>query len=386
MTPAYQPTPLTGPCHEIRIVDGAKRLLVVFSAVGSREGRFDFWNIGNDSGMHCIWVRNDRPDWYQNGVEDFGSSVEGTAQAIRRWIRALGVEEVLAIGGSQGGYAALLFGSLLNARVLAFGPEVRLGLPYSRSARFMPQDVSVVNADLTSLIARAGIRAHIVAGEQEALDIYNASLAQRDAGAKVATVIDAPHAVPRALMQKRALAGVCKAFFDDEVLPLPDEGAACRIEGFPELAYETFCLNADGAHEAALDAAAKAQALYPTTNITHFYQARSLGALRRYEEALTPATRYAALTPSSPQALFELAKTLRRLGDPLQALVYLRRMLAVDPRDHRAHYLTGLVLKETERLDDAHRHFARAAALKPDIHAYARLAAGTDEDEADSDS
>lgn len=65
---------------------------------------------------------------YHKGIDGHSASVDETVEYLRRLIR--GYRSVYCIGVSSGGYAAILFGSLLQATgVLAFIPPTRLYRP-----------------------------------------------------------------------------------------------------------------------------------------------------------------------------------------------------------------------------------------------------------------
>jgi hypothetical protein len=79
--------------------------------------------------LNLILVRDVANLWYQYGVNGLGPDVRTAAASLRDRIAALRPASVGTIGQSMGGYAAILFGALLNAnRVLAFG-----ALSYMRS-------------------------------------------------------------------------------------------------------------------------------------------------------------------------------------------------------------------------------------------------------------
>jgi pimeloyl-ACP methyl ester carboxylesterase len=73
--------------------------------------------------LNRILIRDIKNAWYHRGVPGLGSHVDEVAATLRGLIRSIRPSRVWTIGQSMGGYAALLFGMLLEAdRIIAFGP------------------------------------------------------------------------------------------------------------------------------------------------------------------------------------------------------------------------------------------------------------------------
>jgi pimeloyl-ACP methyl ester carboxylesterase len=90
---------------------------------------FEFFNLVSrlEHPPKQIFVRDLERAFYHRGVVGAGSSIEEVADYLRATVREAGVERVVTVGNSAGGYAALLFGHLIGAtEVHAFGPETFL--------------------------------------------------------------------------------------------------------------------------------------------------------------------------------------------------------------------------------------------------------------------
>lgn len=83
-------------------------------------------------------------------------------------------------------------------------------------------------------------------------------------------------------------------------------------------------------------------------------------------EAIEPFTKVTELSPTFAAAWFELAVCYRQLGDLPRALEHYDENLQHEPGNADSLYNSGLVLFETNRIEEALARFERAAALKPD--------------------
>jgi hypothetical protein len=74
--------------------------------------------------------------WYYRGIPGFGDSIDGIACHIKALCAQEQIKRVATVGLSGGGYAAILFGILINAdEVIAFNPLTKLK---DRSDTFYP--------------------------------------------------------------------------------------------------------------------------------------------------------------------------------------------------------------------------------------------------------
>jgi pimeloyl-ACP methyl ester carboxylesterase len=103
-------------------------VLVTFAAMGTYEPPpFDFVQITAGMPVKRLFVRDVQRIWYHRGVPGFGDSIEDAARSLKEMLAAQRVERVVVFGSSAGGYAALVFGTLLEADlVVAFAPQTML--------------------------------------------------------------------------------------------------------------------------------------------------------------------------------------------------------------------------------------------------------------------
>ena len=74
-----------------------------------------------------IVARDLEQAWYQRGIRDLGDDVASTVTALRALLDARGITRTVCFGNSAGGYAALQYGSLLEAHAVhAFATQTNM--------------------------------------------------------------------------------------------------------------------------------------------------------------------------------------------------------------------------------------------------------------------
>lgn len=113
-------------CHKVVIPD-SDTIIISFSGRGqpkTHEIRFEFMNFldkyFNNIDRH--FYMDTYSNSYHNGIEGISTTIDETAEYLKGII--MPYKKTIFIGVSQGGYAAILFGSLLNSTaVIAFIPQ-----------------------------------------------------------------------------------------------------------------------------------------------------------------------------------------------------------------------------------------------------------------------
>ena len=91
--------------------------VVAFSGLAPKNWVFEFVKTVDRLACNVIGVRDPANDWYQTHKHQFAAEVQKAAQGKR-----------LFLGASAGGFAALMFGRMLDAdAVLAFSPQSACG-------------------------------------------------------------------------------------------------------------------------------------------------------------------------------------------------------------------------------------------------------------------
>lgn len=107
-----------------------KKLIIAFASRGPM--RFQHTNLLKDCKSDVLYVRDVSDAWYNKGFLFLTTNIDTTVEYLKGITQKY--TEILALGSSSGGYAALLFGSLLNAqKILAFSPQTLIprGKPFS---------------------------------------------------------------------------------------------------------------------------------------------------------------------------------------------------------------------------------------------------------------
>lgn len=101
-------------------------LMVVFGGINEGIGMpvFEFKRITSDLPVKLVFLRDTSQAWYHGSLSGIGEGIPALVKYLRKICVEQGITNLICIGNSMGGYAALVVGSLLNAQnVLAFVPQ-----------------------------------------------------------------------------------------------------------------------------------------------------------------------------------------------------------------------------------------------------------------------
>jgi pimeloyl-ACP methyl ester carboxylesterase len=80
--------------------------------------------LTKDYKVNRIYVRDLYQAWYHMGLRQITYDILGIALFLNNLVTRMNAEQIVLIGNSMGGYAAILFGALINAtEVHAFSPQ-----------------------------------------------------------------------------------------------------------------------------------------------------------------------------------------------------------------------------------------------------------------------
>lgn len=326
------PTALEGPSHKIIPYLGSRRLLVFFSGTQKSNGRFDFWSSATAQTENVLLINNGRNEWYQCGVPEFSISIEDTAKKIHAWAKALNCNEILTFGVSMGGYAAILFGAALNARVLALGFDSILRHPLSRSADRMPKDTPIHQRKLRPLIEKSRCRITALTGDMDFSDLISLSRISDLPNVRSLTLRGVAHGVGRHINKYYGLAEVIRQFVENDTLPVFKE--AGNISFNKELSKKIFQAHQDYVtdnFEGSFAIAKEVLAIDPMSEPANFIAGMSLIGLKEHALAAEKLAITLALAPHFNTAQFYLAKALRLSGRLEQAAQHFTSYISARP-------------------------------------------------------
>lgn len=91
---------------------------------GGVNGRFEFYGSLSKLNVDFILIREPSKRWYQHGLQDIKGGFQGFIKYLSELIAEHEDKKLVVVGASAGGYAAILFGSLLNAdQIISYGPQ-----------------------------------------------------------------------------------------------------------------------------------------------------------------------------------------------------------------------------------------------------------------------
>jgi hypothetical protein len=90
---------------------------------------FEFHRLAKRMPVKRMFVRDPYHAWYQRGLPGTEESFDGALELVRREVLSARARRLVVVGNSAGGYAALIFGTMLRADVvLSFSPQTTLDL------------------------------------------------------------------------------------------------------------------------------------------------------------------------------------------------------------------------------------------------------------------
>jgi len=108
------------------LIPGSSKLYFIFGGVAASVviPPFEFYASARIIDENKIFLRDFSRAWYQNGLPGVGSDLYAIYNYIEGKIAELNPEEVFFVGNSMGGFAAILFASLVGkGTAIAFAPQ-----------------------------------------------------------------------------------------------------------------------------------------------------------------------------------------------------------------------------------------------------------------------
>ena len=207
---------------ERMLVDGSRKLYIFFGGVlgGIAILPFEFYKASNILNENKIFVRDVEQCWYHKGLLGISHDLQTTALFLKSEIDRLNVEEVYFVGNSMGGYAAILFSTLVGrGEVIAFAPqtfispELRQKYSDARWSRQMlkTHDVPTEKAfDLRTLLLSSELipRISIFVSRDDVLDCIHANHIRNIPNLDIYYFSGGGHAIIKQLKEEGKLADI----------------------------------------------------------------------------------------------------------------------------------------------------------------------------------
>lgn len=343
---ANGPTPIDGPSHKVIVHTGSKKLLVFFSGVSKSNGRFDFWNSATSQQENTILINNGKNEWYQRGIPDFSSDIQDTAKKIHSWAKHLKCNEIVTIGVSMGGYAAILFGSALDARVLALGFDSILQYPLSRSAARLSKGTPISQRELRPVVERSKCEITAITGDMDPSDLLSLSRISDLPNVRPIILRGVNHSVGRYINREYNLTKVIKDFVESNSLPdFLELGNSCLTNNIPELIFKAHQQYVIDNFDSALQITNQIIKDNPMSEAANFIAGMSHLGLKNYNASAGHLAITCALVPQFNTAQFHFAKSLRLSGRLEQAIQHFTRYISLMPNSVGARRNIAAILK-----------------------------------------
>ena len=108
------------------LIPGSQKIFLFFGGIVGSIGMppFEFYQASQILEYSKIFLRDVNQAWYQRGLPTIGDNPYAIGEYLKKKIVESGASDVYFVGNSMGGFAALLFCSMLQGgKVIAFAPQ-----------------------------------------------------------------------------------------------------------------------------------------------------------------------------------------------------------------------------------------------------------------------
>ena len=215
------------------LVPASNRLYFIFGGIAAEIGMppFEFYNASRILTENKIFLRDFTQSWYQNGLPGLGQNVFEIAEYLAGKIRQVNPVEVCFVGNSMGGFAAILFATLIGSgTAIAFAPQtfispigklrhLDLRWPKQIMATYFTTLTKRHVWDLKALLSAnqsmAKIEVHV--STKDRLDLMHARRLRRVSGTTIHEYDVGGHALVRHLRDEGRLAGILQGHGQPEM-------------------------------------------------------------------------------------------------------------------------------------------------------------------------
>ncbi|WP_339545153.1 tetratricopeptide repeat protein [Pseudomonas sp. RA_35y_Pfl2_P32] len=308
--------------------------VIAFSSVNTIPGRFKPYKAITKSESNIVFVNDCGNNWYLKGIEGFDEDFIEAAKKIVEVARQVGNGFVMTFGTSMGAYGAMLYAAVGGAdKCIAFGPEVILDLPGSRSAQHKNRKAKLSFSDLSYYIENSDCTYDVVVSESDEVDLINAISMFSLNNVKVSTVRGAEHPGVQAFDYELGIGNVIDASIGgaDLVAPQGRGGAVLENSELVKDLWISLNLKREKNYLACLDY---------LISLAYKHGESSLYVLR-------------------------LGEAYYRNGMLEKAVECLKVSVELDGFQYEAHNLLGVVLRRLERHEEAEHYLKEAIRITP---------------------
>ncbi|QHT48034.1 tetratricopeptide repeat protein [Bacillus sp. SB49] len=341
--------------------EGAKTLALIFSSVGMQPGKFVFYKQTIDLPVHKLYL-NDKNTWYQDGIEGLGVTVEETVQEINELKKRLGADNIITIGSSMGAYAAIMYGALLNCKVLSFGARVVLGTRGSQSFRLAKSGYQFKYKSIVPLVEKSECSILSYQGETDYNDLLAVQQLSHLPNVQCISMKGIAHKTPLYLSKKYGFKRILSDFIDGTpFVEMPEKSTMSN--GVRDKVLAALDLIEVKNFVDAKELVSRAADLEPDNDIVHHVLGITLYHLKEHKEAYIHQKRATELSPHNEKAHHHLGICLRAIGRYKESYEANKIAYELDPKLASAYHHAGLALEKLGEHDDAEKEFRQAYSL-----------------------
>lgn len=365
------PIPLSSDTHYLDLKPNSSKLLIIFSATGTKSGRFNLWSLRDQIPHNLLFFRVPTNDWYQSGIPGLGNSHNETIEVIKSISIANDIENIYTCGSSMGAYGALLYGVALNCNVLAFNPEIELKLTHSRSEKMMPKDAPVNFPDIRAKIKESSAVFHIYTGERDPVDLYCADSVKHFDNVKVVTFTADEHTVLRTFVSNNMFLSLLWSFMSgSETLKVLGTGRTMHYEKFAYNFYRGWAAYQSKDNEKSKKFLELALAEYPTSSYCQYIMGSLLYRFKDYEKGKDHILFALALQPDVPAYHVGLAHYFRQVGLLQEALEIHLDIQKRWPESYQSKYELAMIYSALGKKSQAITQLEAVIKLQPNRQVY----------------
>lgn len=188
------------------------QLLIIFSGAGAKS--FNCFKLLEDFPINKLFIRDATRSWYQHPVKGHWDNINGMIDLIRYHANRFDARNITCMGGSMGGYAAMVTAAKLRAgKALLFSPQTVLDC---RLPNNPAQKISITYRDAFKLILDSSDTSiKIYAGTEDLADLYNLAPALRYRGIDLEFIYGGPHNLMNFLFQRNMLLELVSSYLEN---------------------------------------------------------------------------------------------------------------------------------------------------------------------------